>query len=279
LLYLGGASRGRQRFSIGSLDIEKTTVWEETMKIQRLIAPIVGSALALLASGTQAAEIKVLASTAVKTTLEELAPQFEKATGSKVDITFAPAAALKVKIDEGAAFDVAILAASVTNSLAGSGKIDMPATTIAHSGIGVAIRKGAPKPDISTTEAFKQTLLNAKSIGFTGAGATGAYLKTLFEKLGIADDLKPRLKPLQGAAGEAAASGEVEIGMTQISEILPYTGAELLGPLPPDIQSYTYFSAVTSSSSKEADAAKAFIKFLAAPSALAVIKGKGMEPG
>jgi molybdate transport system substrate-binding protein len=249
------------------------------MKIQRLMAPIAGSVLALLASGAQAAEIKVLASTAVKTTLEELAPQFEKTTGSKVDITFAPATVLKVKIDEGAAFDVAILAAAVTDSLAGSGKIEMPAATIAHSGIGVAIRKGAPKPDITTTAAFKQTLLNAKSIGFTGAGATGAYLKTLFEKLGIADELKPRLKPLQGAAGEAAASGEVEIGMTQISEILPYAGAELLGPLPPDIQSYTYFSAVTSKASNEADVAKAFIKFLAAPSALAVIKAKGMEPG
>jgi molybdate transport system substrate-binding protein len=249
------------------------------MKIQQLMAPIAGLVLALLASGAQAAEIKVLASTAVKTTLEELAPQFEKATGNKVGITFAPATVLKTKIDEGAAFDVAILAAPVTDSLAGSGKIELPATTIAHSGIGVAIRKGAPKPDISTTEAFKQALLNAKSIGFTGAGATGAYLKTLFEKLGIADELKPRLKSLQGAAGEAAASGEVEIGMTQISEILPYAGAELVGPLPPDIQSYTYFSAAAATATKEADVAKAFIKFLAAPSALAVIKAKGMEPG
>ena len=249
------------------------------MKLQQLMAPIAGLVLALLASGAQAAEIKVLASTAVKTTLEELAPQFEKATGNKVGITFAPATVLKTKIDEGAAFDVAILAAPVTDSLAGSGKIELPATTIAHSGIGVAIRKGAPKPDISTTEAFKQALLNAKSIGFTGAGATGAYLKTLFEKLGIADELKPRLKSLQGAAGEAAASGEVEIGMTQISEILPYAGAELVGPLPPDIQSYTYFSAAAATATKEADVAKAFIKFLAAPSALAVIKAKGMEPG
>jgi molybdate transport system substrate-binding protein len=255
------------------------TVWEEAMKIQRVIAPIVGSALTLLASGAQAAEIKVLASTAVKATLEELAPQFEKTTGNKVDITFAPAAALKVKIDEGAAFDVAILAAPITDSLAGSGKLDTPSTTIAHSGIGVAIRKGALRPDIGTTEAFKQTLLNAKSIGFTAAGATGAYLTKLFEKLGIAEALKPKLKLLPGAAGEAAASGEVEMGMTQISEILPYAGAELLGPLPPDIQSYTYFSAAASTASKQADAAKAFIKYLAAPSALAVIKAKGMEPG
>ena len=249
------------------------------MKIQRVIGPIVGSVMALLSSGAQAAEIKVLASTAVKTTLQELTPQFEKATGNKVDITFAPAAALKVKIEEGEAFDVAILAAPITDSLAGSGKVDTARTTIAHSGIGVAIRKGAPKPDISTTEAFKRTLLDVKSVGFTAAGATGAYLKTLFEKLGIAEELKPRLKPLQGAAGEAAATGEVEIGMTQISEILPYTGAELAGPLPPEIQSYTYFSAAVSVASKEADVAKAFIKFLAAPSALAVIKAKGMEPG
>ncbi len=247
------------------------------MKIQRVIGPIVGSALALLASGAQAAEITVLASTAVKTTLEELAPQFEKATGNKVDITFAPAAALKVKIDDGAAFDVAVLTVPVIDSLAG--KIDMARTVIAHSGIGVAIRKGAPRPDISTTEAFKRTLLNAKSIGFTASGATGAYLKTLFERLGIDAELDSKLKPLPGAAGEAAAKGDVEIGMTQISEILPYTGAELVGPLPADIQSYTYFSAAVAVASKEADAAKAFIKFLAAPSALAVIKAKGMEPG
>jgi len=170
-------------------------------------------------------------------------------------------------------------AAPITDSLAASGKVDAARTTIAHSGIGVAIRKGAPKPDISTTEAFKRTLLDAKSVGFTAAGATGAYLKTLFEKLGIADEIKPKLKLLPGAVGEAAASGEIEIGMTQISEILPYTGVELAGPLPPDIQSYTYFSAAASPASKEADVARAFIKFLATPSALAVIKAKGMEPG
>ena len=249
------------------------------MKTQRVFAAIVGLAWPLLMGQAQAAEIKVLASTAVKTTLEELGPQFEKATGNKVDLEFAPAAVLKAKIDQGTAFDVAILTAPVTDALAGEGKIDTTRTTISHSGIGVAIRKGAAKPDISTTEAFKRALLDAKSVGFTAAGATGAYLKSLFEKLGIADELKPKLKPLQGAAGEAAASGEVEIGMTQISEILPYANAELVGPLPPDIQSYTYFSAAVSTVSKEADAARAFIKFLAAPAALTVIKAKGMEPG
>jgi molybdate transport system substrate-binding protein len=249
------------------------------MKTQRVFAAIVGLAWPLLAGQAHSAEIKVLASTAVKTTLEELGPQFEKATGNKVDFDFAPAAVLKAKIDGGAAFDVAILTVPVTDGLAGEGKIDTTRTTIAHSGIGVAIQKGAPKPDISTTEAFKRALLNAKSVGFTAAGATGVYLKTLFDKLGIADELKPKLKPLQGAAGEAAATGEVEIGMTQISEILPYANAELVGPLPSDIQSYTYFSAAVSAASKQADVARAFIKFLAAPAALAVIKARGLEPG
>jgi molybdate transport system substrate-binding protein len=249
------------------------------MKTHHMMTAILGFALPLLGGQAQAAEIKVLASTAVKTTLEELGPQFEKATGNKVDITFGPATVLKTKIDQGTAFDVAILTAPIADGLAADGKIDTARTTVAHSGIGVAIQKGAAKPDISTTEAFKRTLLNAKSIGFTAGGATGTYLKTLFEKLGIAEELKPKLKMLQGAAGEAAAAGDVELGMTQISEILPYANAELLGPLPPDIQSYTYFSAAASAASKEVDAAKAFIKFLGAPAALAVIKAKGMEPG
>jgi molybdate transport system substrate-binding protein len=246
------------------------------MKIQYGIAAIVGLALAVQA---QATEIKVLASTAVKTTLEELAPQFEKATGNKVDVTFAPASVLKEKIDQGTAFDVTILTAPITDSLASGGKIDMTRTAIAHSGIGVAIKKGAAKPDIGTSDAFKQSLVKANSVGYTAGGATGAYLKTLFDKLGIAEALKPKLKLLQGGVGEAVTNGEVEIGMTQISEILPHPGAELVGPLPSDIQSYTHFSAAVSTASKEADAAKAFVKFLAGPPALAVIKAKGMEPG
>jgi molybdate transport system substrate-binding protein len=246
------------------------------MKIQYGIAAMVGLALA---GQVQAAEIKVLASTAVKTTLEELGPQFEKATGNKVDVTYSPASVLKEKIDQGTAFDVTILTAPITDSLASSGKVDTARTAVAHSGIGIAIKKGAAKPDVSTSEAFKQSLLKANSVGYTAGGATGAYLKTLFDKLGIAEALKPKLKLLQGGVGEAVTSGEIEIGMTQISEILPHPGAELVGPLPSDIQSYTHFSAAVSTASKETDAAKAFVKFLAGPPALAVIKAKGMEPG
>ena len=246
------------------------------MKIQYGIAAIVGLALA---GQVQAAEIKVLASTAVKTTLEELGPQFEKATGNKVDVTYSPASVLKEKIDQGTAFDVTILTTPIIDSLASSGKVDTTRSAVAHSGIGIAIKKGAAKPDVSTSEAFKQSLLKANSVGYTAGGATGAYLKTLFDKLGIAEALKPKLKLLQGGVGEAVTSGEIEIGMTQISEILPHPGAELVGPLPADIQSYTHFTAAISTASKETDAAKAFVKFLAGPPALAVIKAKGMEPG
>ena len=249
------------------------------MKFHDMIIAVAGLAMPLLAGQAQAAEIKVLASTAVKTTLEEVAPQFTKATGNKIDLTFAPASALREKIEQGTAFDVAVLTTPIVDGLAGSGKVEKIHTAIAHSGIGVAIRKGAPKPDISTKDAFRQTLLNAKSIGFTAGGATGAYLNVLFDRLDIAEQLQPKVKLLQGGVGEAVTSGQIEIGMTQISEILPYPGAELAGPLPLDIQSFTYFSAAVSTASKEADVARAFIKFLAGPEALAVLKAKGMEPG
>jgi molybdate transport system substrate-binding protein len=249
------------------------------MRAQRATVAIFRVALLLLAGEAQSAELKVLASTGVKTTLEALAPQFENATGNKIDLTFAPASVLKDKIDQGTSFDVAILTTPIIDGLAASGKIDSARTALAHSGIGVATRKGTPKPDIGTKDAFTQALLKANSVGFTAGGATGAYLKTLFEKLGIAEQLKPKLKLLQGGVGEAVTSGEIEIGMTQISEILPHPGADLVGPLPPDLQSYTYFSAGISAASKDAEAAKALLKFLAGTDALAVIKAKGMEPG
>ena len=147
--------------------------------------------------------------------------------------------------------------------------------------MGVAVKKGAPKPDISTTEAFKRALLNAKSIAFVEQGASGIYLKALFERLGIADQLKPKLKPLPASnpAAHAVANGEAEIGMTQISEILPYAGAELVGPLPADIGLTTVFTAGVGTGAKDAAAGQALIKFLTAPAAAPVFKAKGLEPG
>jgi molybdate transport system substrate-binding protein len=144
----------------------------------------------------------------------------------------------------------------------------------------VAVRKGAPKPDISTVEAFKRALLNAKSVAYVEVGGTGIYLKALLPRLGLADALKDRIKrlPPENPVAKAIASGEAEIGMTQISEILPYAGAELVGPLPKEIQLTTGFAAAVATNARQAEAAKALIKFLTSPAAAAVFKQKGLDP-
>jgi molybdate transport system substrate-binding protein len=249
------------------------------MAIHRVIAALAGLLLPLVATTAQAADIKVFCSTALKTVLEELGPQFEKATENKLTVTVAPTAGLRAQIDQGAAFDVVLLTATATDDLAKQGKIDPSSrAAIAHAGLGAATLKTAPKLDIGTADAFKRTLLDAKSIGMTKQGASVATFQALFEKLGIAENLKPKVKLLDGPAGEAVAKGEVELGLTQISELLPYA-ADQAAPLPADIQTYTTFSAGVASASKDADAAKALIKFLSAPAAAPVIKAKGMEPG
>jgi molybdate transport system substrate-binding protein len=250
------------------------------MKVHAALFAAAAWGLPLLAGQAPAAELKVSSTTALKTVLEELGPQFEKKTENNLSFSIGPTAVLKTRIEQGAAFDVAILTVASTDDLAKQGKI-IPATrtAIAHAGIGIAVHKGAPKPDISTTDAFRRALLNAKSIGFTAQGASAASIQTIFQKLGIATELKPKIKLLDGPAGAAVAKGEVEIGLTQISEILPYADDELVGPLPADIQVYTNFSAGVATASKEADAAKALIRFLSAPSVAPVFKAKGMEPG
>jgi molybdate transport system substrate-binding protein len=232
----------------------------------------------LAAWSAQGAEIKVLSSNALKTTLEELAPRFEKVTEHKIVFTFGAAANLKTDIEKGAAVDVAILTAPGIEDLVKQGKLVGGRMDVARSAAGMAVRKGAPKPDISTTEAFKRTLLDANSICYVEQGGTGIYLKGLLERLGIAEELKAKTKllPSTNPAALAVANGEAEIGMTQISEILPYPGAELVGPLPPEVQLYTVFSA--GSSANASDVAKAFITFLRSPDAAAVLKAKGLEP-
>jgi molybdate transport system substrate-binding protein len=143
----------------------------------------------------------------------------------------------------------------------------------------VAVRKGAPKPDISTSR-LKRALLNAKSVAYVEQGGTGIYLKALLPRLGIADALKSKLVilPPENPAAYAIANGEAEIGMTQISEILPFAGAELVGPLPADIQLYTNFAGANSAATKQPDAGKAFFKFLITPDTAKVMKAKGLEP-
>jgi molybdate transport system substrate-binding protein len=250
------------------------------MTIHRAMAALAGLGLLLVMAAAQAAELKVLEGNALKAVMDELGPQFEKATGNKLVATLGTSAQLKGRIDNGEAFDVAFLTKAALDDLAKQGKIaDSGRAAIARAGIGVAVRKGAAKPDVGTNDAFKRAMLNAKSIGYVDQTPTAAALKIVFAKLGIADEIQSKIKPLSIQAAVAVANGDVEIALTQISEILPYPGVELAGPLPADIQTYTTFAGGVAAATKNADAATALIKFLTTPAAMPVIKAKGMEPG
>jgi molybdate transport system substrate-binding protein len=238
-----------------------------------------GFILAAQVVGAQAGEVKLLSSNALKSVVEEVKPQFESSTEHKIVGTFAAAANLKTQIEKGENFDVAILPAPLVDDLIKQGKLAAGSRALlARSAAGVAVHRGAPKLDISTVEAFKAALRNARSIGYVEQGQTGIYLKELLVRLGLADELKSRLKAVSTGAGEAVAKGEVELGLTQISEILPYPGAEVAGPFPAEIQMYTDFAATASAGAKEPEAAKALIKFMTGPAALPVYKAKGLDP-
>jgi molybdate transport system substrate-binding protein len=233
-------------------------------------------------AAVEAADIKVLASNGVRGTLEELVPAFERATGNKLAISFGLAAVLKRQIEAGEAFDLAILTSAGIEDLARQGKIDAASrTSIARSGVGIAVRAGVPKPDISTAEALKRALLAAKSITWAKEGASGIYFASVVEKMGIAEQVKPKLNLAASGAqvGEKIAAGEAELGALLVNEIMALKGVEVAGPLPPELQSYTVFHGGVSAASKNAAAAKALIQFLTTPSAGAVFKSKGQEPG
>jgi molybdate transport system substrate-binding protein len=254
--------------------------WEDILNIHRAIAVLSLLGWSLTAARAEAADLKVFSTTAFKGVLEEIGPQFEKSTENKIIFTFAPTAALKTQIEQGADFDVAVLTLAINDALAAEGKLaGAPRSTVARAGMGVAIRHGEPKPDVSSVDAFKRALMNAKSIGFNGQGASRAGIEALFNKLGIAEALAPKIKLLQGGAPEGVAKGEAELGLSPVSEILPAPGVDLVGPFPSEIQSYLVLTAGVSATSKGTVAADAFIKFLTAPAAAAVLKAKGMEPG
>jgi molybdate transport system substrate-binding protein len=236
---------------------------------------LVAAVAIILSASAHAAEINVLSTNALKTVLEDLGPKFEQSSGNKLAITWGTTAQLKDQIEKGAVFDVAVVTNEVVDDLIKQGKLTSR-TAFARSGIAVAIKKGAsPKPDLRSADDLKKMLLSAKSIAWVEQGVSGIYLKGLFERLGIADQIKGKLISVK-AAGQAVANGEAEIGFTQISEVLPYAGAEVGGMLPPDIQLFTNFAIGVRD--KDSEPAKALVKFLTSPTAAAVIKLKGLEP-
>jgi len=242
-----------------------------------------GVAIAMVltwATVAQAADVKVLCSSGFKAVMEELAPQFERATHHKVVVRYGLAARLKQEIEAGEVFDLAILTPAAIDDLIKERKVAADSRTIlARAGLGVAIRAGAPRPDITTVEAFRRSLLAAKSIAYAKEGASGVAFAALIQRLGIADDLKAKSKLTATGeeVGEAVVRGEVEFGVLPVSEILPIRGAELLGTFPADAQNYIVMVAAVSGGAKDNNAARDLIKFLTAPAALPVIKAKGME--
>jgi molybdate transport system substrate-binding protein len=228
----------------------------------------------------EAADVKVLSAAALRHVLNELGPRFERETGHKLAIQYDVVGVLKRQIEGDEQFDVALLTTPFIADLAKQGKIAAGTSAhIARSGIGVFVRTGAPKPDIKTAEAFKRAMLGAKSIGYSKEGATAMYLATLFDRLGIAEPMKAKTKYLPvGRAAQSVAGGEVELALVVISAIEPVPGAELLGPLPAELQSYVGYTGGIGTAAKDAKAGKALLDFLKAPAAVPVLKAKGMEP-
>lgn len=239
--------------------------------------------IACTGPGAKAAEIKVLCAGAFLQVVEAALPDFEKTTGHKVTVERGTAGQLKDRVERGDAFDVAVITPGVIDALIKEGKLAADShVKVATVGVGVGVKEGAPKPDISTVAAFKQTLLDAKSVAYidpASGGSSGIYVDKLLERLGIAGEVRPKAKLKRGGhAADFVASGEADIVLQQMSEILPVKGVSVVGPLPAEIQNITTYSAAISTQSKNRAAAQALIGVFADPKGVALLKAKGMQP-
>jgi molybdate transport system substrate-binding protein len=248
-------------------------------------------ALALIATlivatnSAQAAEIQALITTAMKAAIDDLVPKFERETGNTVAVSFGPSGGIARRFIGGEPADVIIIDSGALDDLIRQGKVLPGPTAIARTGIGICVRKGAPRPDVSTPEALKRALLAAKSIAHTapaGGGITAAHIMKLFERLGIAAEVTPKVKLAAGGpngrVSVLVSSGEAEIGLQQVSELMSNPDVDVIGMLPAELQQITTYAAGVTASAKEPEAARALIKALTAPSAAPVFKAKGLDP-
>jgi molybdate transport system substrate-binding protein len=232
---------------------------------------------------TKAAEIKLLCAVALHPAIDDLIPDFEKSSGHKVTVAYGNAGAIADRFQKGEAADLLINAAPLMDQVRAQGKLVAgDRIIIAKVGVSAFVRKGAAKPDISSADAFKRSMLAARSIAYpdpAGGGASGIYLAKLLERMGIAEEMKPKtsLSPAGSVLYASVASGDVEIGFNQISEVLAQPTVEFVGPLPSEIQNYTQFSPGIVTGTSQADAAGALVVFLSSPAAQAVLKAKGFE--
>lgn len=233
-------------------------------------------------SVASAAEITMLCSNGIKAVMEELVPQFEQVSKHKVVVTYGVSAILKRQIEAGEPFDIAVLTSTLIDDLSKQGRIAGDTrTTIARSGMALAIRAGATKPDIRTTDALKRTLLASTSIAYAGEGAGGVFFAALVQRLDLSEALKSKLRTTTTGEEVSAsvARGEAELGVLPMSEFLPVAGVEVLGPFPADVQGYLVLTAGVSRSAAQSATAKELITFLTGPAARSIIQKRGMEGG
>lgn len=228
-----------------------------------------------------AAEVRVLASNAIKEAYIEFAPLFEKTSGHSLDTTWDGAANILKRLRAGETFDMVVLTPSALKEMIEGGHIAAGSgVDLVRSGVGIGVPQGAARPDISSGDAIRKVLLAARGIGYS-SGPSGIYLDDLFKRWGIADAIKDKLKrtPPGVPVGDLIAKGEVDIGFQQVSELMHFPGIQYVGPLPPDIQYVTTFSGGVHSKAKEPEAARALLKFIVSPVALPFIRKSGMEQG
>src|SRR2546430_6479971 len=232
----------------------------------------------------RAAEVTLTAPGGIRAAVEQMIPDFERATGHKVKATFGSGGGTKERVIKGEPFDVPVVQLPLEPVIASGHVVAASETPLATVSVGVAVRTGAPKPDISTADAVKRLLLGSKAIAYPNAAsgaAAGVSFNETLEKPGITEAMKPKIKIAQGGRGamELLAKGEVDIGLTFISEIITEPGVEVVGPLPRDVSTPTALVGFVSAHSKEPEAAKALVRYLSSPEAAAVYKERGMQPG
>jgi molybdate transport system substrate-binding protein len=255
---------------------------EETMKYLLSSVMLVVFVLGISCGTRAQTEVTLIAPGGIRTSIEKLIPGFESKTGYKVKATFGSGGGTKKQVVQGDAFDVPVVQPPLQEVLASGNVVASTETPLASVAVGVAVRKGTPKPDISTPEAVKRTLLAAKSIAYpdaSGGAAAGVSFNETLKRLGIAEQMQPKIKPAQGGAGAMAlaAKGEVEIGLTFMSE-MGDPGIDIVGPLPREISPPTTLVGFVSTHAKDPAAAKALLKYLSSPEAAAVYKAQGMQP-
>jgi molybdate transport system substrate-binding protein len=245
---------------------------------------LVLAAVLIAAGPAQAADIEALITTAMKAAIDELVPPFERDSGHTVHVSYGPSGGIARRFIGGEPADAIVIDSGALDDLIRQGKVLPGPTAIARTGIGICVRGGAPKPDVSTPEALKRALLAAKSIAHTapaGGGITAAHIMKLFERLGIAAEVTPKVKLAAGGpdgrVSVLVSSGEAEIGLQQVSELMSNPDVEVIGMLPPELQQITTYSAGVTASAKQPDAARALIQALTAPSAKRIFEVKGLE--